>query len=129
MPGEISEKDRLEVDRLYAEACKLNTKRVAMQTDFDRAATRPATQYTREASGAREGEPMGHFARALLYTLLQLGVSREKAAKFMDTGGGQDDKGDKGKGHKGQDDKGHKGKGHLFDKGKGHKAKGHKGKR
>ena len=114
MPGEIPEKDRLEVDRLYAEACKLNTKRVAMQTDFDRAATRPATQYTREASGAREGEPMGHFARALLYTLLSLGVSKEKADQL---------------GHKGQDDKGHKGKGHKFDKGKGHKAKGHKGKR
>ena len=98
------------------EAHWLHQERMQKQMDLARAVSRPATNHTAAAWGARPGEPQHEFPRALRRTLLELGVSQAMADQLVDTGegpsGGQKGKGNKGgrKGEKGGR-KGEKGKG------------------
>ena len=68
---------------------------------LERAVSRPATHHTAAAWGARPGEPLNLFPRALRRTLLELGVSQDMADQLVDTGKGKDEGtkgGTKGKG-------------------------------
>ena len=78
--------------------------------DLERAVSRPATRHTAAAWGARPGEPLPEFPRALRRTLLELGVLLDLADQLVDIG--EEGEGDEGgwKGKKGGR-KGEKGKG------------------
>ena len=93
------------------EAHWLLQERTQKQMDLARAVSRPATLLTAAAWGARQGEPLHEFPRALRRTLLELGVSQAMADQLVDTGEGP------GEGQKGEGKKGGK-------KGGGEKGKG-----
>ena len=107
----LGDGQRAEIERLRDEAHGLLQERMQKLTDPARAVSRPATNHTAAASGARPGEPQHEFPRALRRTLLVLGVSQAKADQFVDTGEGP------GEGKKGEGKKGGK-------KGGGEKGKG-----
>jgi len=73
---------------LHDKADALLKEKNRIQGQPERAARRPATQLTAEASGGRPGEPLQLFPRALLRTLLQLGVPKEVADRLIDDGAG-----------------------------------------
>ena len=100
--------ERAEIARLRGEADRLLQERTQKLIDLERAVSRPATRHTAAAWGARPGEPLPEFPRALRRTLLELGVSQDLADQLVDTEG-QGNKGG-GKGKKGGR-KGEKGKG------------------
>ena len=72
--------------------------------DLERAVSHPATHHTAAAWGARPGEPLQEFPRALRRTLLELGIERGLADQIIDTGAGEKggEKGQKKKGGAGQ---------------------------
>ena len=93
------------------EAHWLLQERMQKLTDPARAVSRPATNPTAAAWGARPGEPLHEFPRALRRTLLELGVSQAMAHQLVDTGEGPGE-GQKGEGKKGgKEGGGEKGKG------------------
>ena len=92
---------RQQVGRLQSEAAVVIAERNKQLRDLDRAAWRPATQYTQSAWGAAPGEPLPLFARAIRRTMLELGVPRELADRMVDPGEPEEGKG-KGKGVKGK---------------------------
>ena len=100
-----------EIERLRDEAHGLLRERMQKLMDPARAVSRPATNHTAAAWGARPGEPQHEFPRALRRTLLVLGVSQAMADQLVDTGEGP------GEGKKGEGKKGGK-------KGGGEKGKG-----
>ena len=112
----LGDGQRAEIARLRDEADRLLQERTQKLMDLERAGSHPPTRHTAAAWGARPGEPLPEFPRALRRTLLELGVSLDLADQLVDTGegpsGGQKGKGNKGgrKGEKGGR-KGEKGKG------------------
>ena len=90
---------RQKVGSLKSEAAVLIAERNQQLRDLERAAWRPATQYTQSAFGAAPGEPLPIFARAIRRTMLELGVAREKADQMVDAGESEQGKG-QGKGGK-----------------------------
>ena len=95
---------------MRGEADRVLQERTQKLMDLERAVSRPATRHTAAAWGARPGEPLHEFPRALRRTLLELGVSLDLADQLVDTG--EEGEGNKGgrKGKKGGR-KGEKGKG------------------
>ena len=94
----LDDNKRREIENLRAEAEGLLSMRMLKMMDMERAATRPATQYTKAAAGAAPGEPLPQYTRALLKTLLMLNVSPDIAKRIVlvDTGTGETGKGKKG---------------------------------
>lgn len=73
------------IARLRNTADQLMKERTEKLVDLERAATRPATQYTAAARGARSEEPPQQFVRALLRTLLELDVPPVLANELIST--------------------------------------------
>ena len=96
----LGDGQRAEIARMRDEAHWLLQERMQKQMDLARAVSRPATLRTAAAWGARPGEPLHEFARALRRTLLELGVSQNMADMLVDTGEGPGE-GQKGEGKKG----------------------------
>ena len=71
------------IARLKGDAERLFHERTLKLEDLGRAATRPATLHTQKAWGAEPGEPLQEFPRALMRTLLQLGVSQQDAERLI----------------------------------------------
>ena len=112
----LDDKTRREIERLRAEADGLEAQRWSKMMDMERAAIRPATQYTYAAAGAEPGEPFPQFARALFQTLRGLEISDGVAKTIVRVDSGEGEKGkdgvDTGKGMKGmKGQKGQKGEG------------------
>ncbi len=102
----LGDSQRAEIARMRGEAHRLLQERMQKQMDLERAVSRPATHHTAAAWGARPGEPLPEFPRALRRTLLELGVSQDMADHLVDTGNGLGEgKGKKG-GRKGEGEKG-----------------------
>ena len=95
----LSEGQRERIQRMRDEAERLLQERNKQLRDLDRAVTHPATHHTEATWGAAPGEPLPAFARALRRTLLQFGVPRHMADRFIDSA---DQGGKGGKGKKGQ---------------------------
>ena len=92
---------RAEIARMCGEADRLLQERTQKLKDLERAVSRPATRHTAAAWGARPGEPLPEFPRALRRTLLELGVEPDLAEQLIDTGEDQKGKGNEG-GRKGK---------------------------
>ena len=103
----LGEDQRAEIERMRSEATMLRQKRMEKLTDMERAVTRPATRHTAAAWGARPGEPLPRFARALRRSLLDMGVEQDLADRLVDPGEEEDEGKGRGKGAR----KGRKGKG------------------
>ena len=103
----LGEGQRAEIKRMRSEAKMLLQERMEKLTDTERAVTRPATRHTAAAWGARPGEPLPRFARALRRSLLDMGVERDLADSLVDPGEEEDEGKGRGKGG----GKGRKGKG------------------
>ena len=103
----LGEDQRAEIERMRSEAKMLHQRRMKKLTDMERAVTRPATRHTAAAWGARPGEPLPRFARALRRSLLDMGVERDLADRLVDPGEEEDEGKGRGKGG----GKGRKGKG------------------
>ena len=103
----LGEGQRAEIKRMRSEAKMLLQERMEKLTDMERAVTRPATRHTAAAWGARPGEPLPRFARALRRSLLDMGVERDLADRLVDPGEEEDEGKGRGKGG----GKGRKGKG------------------
>ena len=97
----LGEGQRAEIKRMRSQ------ERMEKLTDTERAVTRPATRHTAAAWGARPGEPLPRFARALRRSLLDMGVERDLADRLVDPGEEEDEGKGRGKGG----GKGRKGKG------------------
>ena len=95
----LGEGQRAEITRMRSEATRLLQERTQKLMDLERAVSHPATRHTAAAWGARPGEPLPRFARALRRTLLDLGVSLDLADHLVDPGEGGG-KGKKGKGER-----------------------------
>ena len=103
----LGEGQRAEIKRMRSEAKRLQQQRMEKLTDKERAVTHPATRHTAAAWGARPGEPLPRFARALRRSLLDMGVERDLADRLVDPGEEEDEGKGRGKGG----GKGRKGKG------------------
>ena len=71
---------------MRGEADRLLQERTQKLTDMEKAISHPATHHTEAAWGARQGEPLQEFPRALRRTLLDLGVPRDLADQLVDIG-------------------------------------------
>ena len=87
----LGDGQRAEIARMRDEAHGLLQERMQKQKDLARAVSRPATLHTAAAWGARPGEPLHEFPRALRRTLLEMRVERFMADKIVDAGEGPGD--------------------------------------
>ena len=111
----LDDGQRAEIACMRDEAEGLLQERKQQLMNLERAATHPATHHTAAAWGAQPGEPLPFFSRALRKTLLELGVSQDKADQLVDA---ESDKGQGKKGGKKGGEKGGKKGGKGEDKGK-----------
>ena len=86
-----------EIARLRDKSAAVREERLRIQGALERAATRPATHLTVDASGARPGEPLCLYVRALRRMLLELAVPSDVVHRIIDTGRGDVNSGVKGK--------------------------------
>ena len=98
----LGEGQRAEIKRMRSEAKMLLQERMEKLTDTERAVTRPATRHTAAAWGARPGEPLPRFARALRRSLLDMGVDPDVADRLVDPGKEEDEGKGRGKDRKGK---------------------------
>jgi hypothetical protein len=77
--------ERNEIMTLRDEIARLNRERTAIVSNMERAVNHPATEHTRQAWGAEDGEPFPRFARAMRRALLELGVEVEMANHIVNT--------------------------------------------
>ena len=90
--------ERNEIIALHNEIARLNRERTDILSNMERAVTHPATEHTREAWGAQDGEPLEQFARAMRRALLELSVEVEMANHLVNTASQPEGKILKGKG-------------------------------
>ena len=96
--GDVTVEERNEIIALHNEIARLNRERTDILSNMERAVTHPATEHTREAWGAQDGEPLEQFARAMRRALLELGVEVEMANHLVNTASQPEGKILKGKG-------------------------------
>ena len=85
----LGDGERTEIARMRGEAHRLLQERMQKQMALARAVSRPATHHTAAAWGARLGQPLPEFQRALRRTLLVPGVSQEMADQLVGYGKGK----------------------------------------
>ena len=84
--NEDDDEDCRKLTRLQEKAFALKREMEEIQGSWDRAARHPVTRRTMEWSGARQGEPMENFPRALRRMLVGLGIRQSWADHLIDAG-------------------------------------------